>query len=116
MAKDPTATRDNKGNQDTAALSAPLAPKHQTRKSLAGAPTALFEHQMVHLRQMGGFFSGKFSREYDNKSALYENISMRYSNKSALYEIISMRYSNNSALYENNSAPEAPLLSERGRG
>ena len=76
MAKGPAATRDNKGNPKTAALSAPKTPKHQTRKSLAGAPTALFEHLMVHLRQMRGFFSGKFSREFSNKSALYEIISM----------------------------------------
>ena len=83
-----------------------------TCKSLVGAPTAQIEHQMVHqeqlivhLRQlkvhlstaegllapMKPRFLGKFSREFDNKSALYEIISMSYSNKSALYEIISMR-------------------------
>ena len=84
-----------------------------TCKPLAGAPTAQIvhlmvhqEHLMKHLRLLRGplgtddghfvpmkpRFLDKFSREFGNKSVLYETISMRYSNKSALYETISMRY------------------------
>ena len=69
-----------------------------TCKSLSGAPTAWIEHLMVHqerlmvhLRQlkvhlgtaegllapMKRPFLDKFSREFDNNSALYEIISMR---------------------------------------
>jgi len=80
------------------ALSAPAGLNKLTCKSLAGAPTAQIEHQMVHqeqlivhLRQLKVHLStaegllapvkprflGKFSREFDNKSALYEIISMR---------------------------------------
>ena len=71
------------------------------------------EHLMVHLRllrvrlgtvdgllvPMKSWFLDKFSREFDNNSALYGIISMSYFNKSALYGIISMTYSNKSALY-----------------
>ncbi len=83
-----------------------------TCMSLVGAPSGQIEHLMahqellmVHLRQlkvlqntadgrsvsMKQRFLDKFSREFGNKSVLYEIISMSYYHKSALYEIISMR-------------------------
>ena len=65
---------------------------------------------MVHLGTAGrllaiinGHFFVKFSREFANKSALYENNSLSYCNKSALYGNKSLSYCNKSALYENNS-------------
>ena len=107
------------------APSAPMGFNNLTCKSLSGAPTTQFEHLMGHLRSLmvhlgtaagrqkttNGHFSGKFSREFGNNSALYEIISMRYCHNSALYEIISMRYCHNSALYEN----KAPSGAEGGK-
>ena len=65
---------------------------------------------MVHLGTAGrllatinGHFFVKFSREFANKSALYENNSLSYCNKSALYGNKSLSYCSKSALYENNS-------------
>ena len=79
-------------------------------KSLAGAPTVQIEHLMVHQRllmvhqgsaegllaQMKPRFLDKFSREFDNKSALYGIISMTYWNKSMSYWNKSMSYWNKS--------------------
>jgi hypothetical protein len=65
---------------------------------------------MVHLGTAGrllatinGHFFVKFSREFANKSALYENNSLSYCNKSALYGNKSLSYCSKSALYGNNS-------------
>ena len=75
---------------------------------------------MVHLGTAGrllaiinGHFFVKFSREFANKSALYENKSLSCCNKSALYGNNSWSYCNKSALFGINLFSGAPLVRQK---